>query len=172
MSREVVLAISAVSAIYLACAVSVFSDPAQKDDLVITRLALAAMLSLGISFVYFVGKLYCSYWLKLSGKSKILQLVETVIVPFVPTAMVPGLSRAFEGRQWTKLSVFILLFVVLMDLPRAYRAAIAHCFPEPKFGDRILFLEFPPKERVDLLPMDVALAALVGFLFYRYFEWH
>jgi len=172
MSREVVVAISAITAVYAACAISVFSDPAQKDDLVIARLALAAILSFIVSFVYLVGKLYCSYWLKLSGKSKILQLVETVIIPFVATAMVPGLSRALESRQWTKLSVFILLFVVLMDLPRAYRVAIAHWFPESKFGDRILFLEFPPKERVDLLPMDVALAALVGYLFYRYFEWH
>jgi len=39
MSREVVLAISAVSAIYLACAISAFSDPAQENDLVTTRLA-------------------------------------------------------------------------------------------------------------------------------------
>ena len=170
MSREAALAISAVSAVYLACAVSVFSDPTQKDDLVITRLALAAILSFAISFAYFVGKLYCSYWLKLSGKSKILQLVETVVVPFVPTAMVPGLSRAWEGRQWNKLSVFILLFVILMDLPRAYRAAIAHWFPEPKFGDRILFLQFPPRERVDMLPMDIALVALVAYLFYRHFD--
>jgi len=165
-----VAAIFAVTTIYLACAVSVFSDPIQKDDLVITRLALAAILSFAISFAYFIGKLYCSYWLKLSGKSKILQLVETLIVPLVPTAMVPGLSRAWEGRQWTKLSVFILLFVVLMDLTRAYRAAIAHWFPEPKFGDRILFLQFPPKDRVDMLPMDIALAALIVYLFYRHFD--
>src|SRR6267378_4032994 len=170
MNREIVLAISAVSAIYLACAVSVFSDPAQKDDLVIARLGLAAILSFIVSLVYLVGKLYCSYWLKLSGKSKILQLVETVIIPFVATAMVPGLSRALESRQWTKLSVFILLFVVLMDPPRAYRVAIAHWFPESKFGDRILFLEFPPKERVDLLPMDIALVAFVAYLFYRHFD--
>jgi hypothetical protein len=170
MSREVVLAISAITAIYVACAVSIFSDPAQKDDLVIARLALAAIISCGISFAYFVGKLYCSYWMKLSGTSKVLQLVETVIVPLIPTAMVPGLSRAWEGRQWTKLSVFILLFVVLMDLPRAYRAAIAHWFPEPKFGDRILFLQFPPKERVDMLPMDIALVAFVAYLLYRHFD--
>ena len=45
MSREVVLANSAITAIYVACAVSIFSDPAQKDDLVIARLALAAIIS-------------------------------------------------------------------------------------------------------------------------------
>ncbi len=164
MSREVVLAISAITAIYVACAASIFTDPAQKDDLVITRLALAAILSCAISFAYFVGKLYCSYWMKLGGNSKFLQVVETVIVPLMPTAMVPGLSRAWESRQWTKLSVFILLFAILMDLPRAYRAAVAHWFPEPKFGDRILFLQFPPRQRADMLPMDIALVAFFALL--------
>ncbi len=170
MNREAVLALSAVSAIYLACAISAFSDPAQENDLVTTRLAFAAAYSLGVSLVYFLGKLYCVFWLKLSGKSKILQLVETIIVPSVATAMVPGLGRALEGREWTKLSVFIFLFVVLMDITRAYRSAVADWFPEPKFGDRILFLQFPPKDRVDMLPMDIALAALIVYLFFRHFD--
>jgi len=57
-----------------------------------------------------------------------------------------------------------------MDLPRAYRAAVAEWFPEPRFDDRFLFLQFPPKDRVDMLPMDIALAALIVYLFFRHFD--
>jgi len=168
MSREGILAASVVGFIFLACATSVFSDPAQKDDLVIARLGLAAILTGVISLVYFLGKLYCSYWLKLSGKSKILPFMETAVVPFVTTAIIPGLSRAWEGKQWTRLSVYLLLFAVLMDLPRAYRATIESWFPELRPGDRILFLQFPPRARIDMLPMDIACAALVAYLFLRH----
>jgi len=122
--------------------------------------------------VYFVGKLYCSYWLKLSGKSRIRPLVETAAVPLVTIAAVPGLGRAWEGKHWAILSVYVLLLVVLMDLPKAYRATISTWFPEPKPGDRVLFLQFPPRERVDLLPMDIVLAALVVYLFLRHFGWN
>ena len=68
------------------------------------------------------------------------------------------------------LSVFAVLFVVLMDLPGAFRRTIATWFPEPKFGDRFFLLQFPPKRRLDMLPMDSVCAALVGYLFYRHFE--
>ncbi len=61
VDRDVVAAIFAVTTIYLACAASNFSDPAQKDDLVISRLALAAVVACAIAFTYFLGKLYCLY---------------------------------------------------------------------------------------------------------------
>ncbi len=67
------------------------------------------------------------------------------------------------------LTVFTVLFIVLMDLPGLFRRAVASWFSEPRFGDRFFFLEFPPKRQLDMLPFDVAYAAFVGLLFYRYF---
>lgn len=172
MDRDVVIATSAVTVIYVACATSIFFDPTHRDDLVVTRLALAAIISLAISCTYFVGKLYCLQWAHLGGAPRLLGLVETIIVPFVTTLMVPGAARAFQNRQWPVVFVFVLLFVVLMDLPRAFRKAITTWFPEPRFGDRVFFLQFPPKQRLDMLPMDVAIFVLVGYLFFRNLEWH
>ncbi len=68
------------------------------------------------------------------------------------------------------LLVFGVLFIVLVDLPGAFRRVVATWFPEPRFRDRFFFLEFPPKRRVDMLPFDIVYAAFVAFLFYRYFE--
>jgi len=166
---EVVAAIFAVTTVYIACVASNFSDPAQRQDLVISRLALAAVVACAITFTYFVGKLYCSYWARLGGGSKARKLVETLIVPAVPTLLTPGIARAFETRQWSMLLVFAVLFIVLMDLPGAFRRTVAAWFPEPRLGDRFFFLTFPPKRRLDMLPFDITYAAFVGFLFYRYF---
>jgi hypothetical protein len=171
MDREVLAASFAVTTIYVACAASIFSDPTQKQDLVISRLALAAVVACAITFTYFLGKLYCSYWAGLGGGAMARKLVETVIVPAVPTLLTPGIGRAIETRQSILLLVFAALFIVLMDLPGAFRRTVAAWFPEPRIRDRFFFLEFPPKRRLDMLPFDVAYAAVVAFLFYRYFEW-
>lgn len=104
----------------------------------------------------------------------LLGLVETIIVPSVTTLMVPGVTRAVEAKQLGALAALVLLFIVLMDLPRAYRRVIATWFPEPRYGDRLLFLQFPPRQRADMLPMDLAMAALLGYLLYSHYQfgWH
>jgi hypothetical protein len=171
MDREAWIAVSAVAAIYVACAISVLADPAQQSQPVVTRLAMAAVITAGLSFIYFLGKLYSHQWHKLSGNSILRAVVERTLVPLVPAMFVPGLGRAMETRQWALLSVHALLFVVLMDWPRAYATVVGTWFAEPRYGDRFFYLQYPPQRRIDMLPFDIALMALLIFLFGRHFEW-
>jgi hypothetical protein len=166
-----VIASGAVALIYIACAVALFADPEYRSDPTISRLAMAAVMTAGVSFVYFLGKLYCHQWRTLSPNSLLRPLVERTIVPLVATMLVPGLARVLDARQWALLAVYVGLFIALVDLPKAYANVIGTWFAEPRYGDRFFYLEYPPKRRLDMLPFDLALLALLGYLFGRHFSW-
>jgi hypothetical protein len=44
-------------------------------------------------------------------------------------------------------------------------------FAERWYGARLFYLQYPPQRRIDMLPFDIALMALLIFLFGRHFEW-
>ena len=118
---------------------------------------------------YAPWKTYCIEWTKVTGRTIASRVVEHLLVPAIVVALLldSRLTEELHAQITMKLLV-IGLFMSLMDLDGSIRGMVSRLFPEPnETNRRFCYLQYPPKMRSDLLPMDFLLYGLTAMLFIR-----
>lgn len=124
--------------------------------------------SVVIIFITFGGlKWYCNQWKKISGESWALLVYEKIYIPFIIVA-IPFIYTYFGKVSVRNVSIFdvllaMSLFFILAD-PYGF---VGKYVEERRFfntyenSENILFLSFPPKSRIDILPIDILYNLLI-----------
>lgn len=121
---------------------------------------------------YFIGKLYCIEWGKLTkGQTGVVLFVyERLVLPFVLIFFFLG-KAPFESviNKPLYLVCVVLFFILLGDWFGIVKKNLFHWYPgASELEARKLFLTFPPASRLDMLPLDIYINGTYIFLIYKH----
>lgn len=125
------------------------------------------------SVSYAVGKIYCIEWGKLVIIEKkfdiMLFLYEKIIFPAALLFFIIGATVLPYSTPKQNLHIYgIILFFLLGDWLGVVRSTIKRWYPGiSPLEQKKLFLQFPPKSRLDMLPMDFYFNFMILFFIYK-----
>jgi len=131
-----------------------------------------SILYLTLLFVYYLlGKIYSIHWTEITGKTLLSSLTEKIIVPAVCVFSIIDIKN-FEKNIESGFFVvsLLLLAIFLVDIKSHVREFISERFQHVGIHDmRVMYLKYPPKDRADIIPMDIAFYGAMIFLLIKKF---
>lgn len=118
-----------------------------------------------VFYIFFVGfwKFYCVEWKKLSDRSFLRVVFERIWLPLVTVFLVTNTNH-YESPEENYLFflVGLALFLSLTDMGASIEIFVKGKFSNLNSTNRsILYSQYPPKLRSDLLPMDLIVNIMI-----------
>ncbi len=113
-----------------------------------------------------VWKFYCLQWKQLADQSILRVITEKVWMPFVTLFLVTDPRYFFSEKMELEIVMTgVVLLIALMDwdqsILRTVKGVLAN---RPAMDQRLLYSNYPPRKRSDMLPMDVLINTVVFFM--------
>jgi len=120
-----------------------------------TSFAEAIFLSTIIIAYYMMGKIYSNEWKKINPTSNYRLIFSFSFLP-VLTVFIFSDYGSLSSNTGLYNVLLVFLFISLMDLDGTIDRYIRNNFSEINdVNKKFCYLDYPPKQRVDILPMDV-----------------
>lgn len=120
-----------------------------------TSFAEAIFLSTIIIAYYMMGKIYSNEWKKINPTSNYRLIFSFAFLPAL-TIFIFSDYVSLSSNTGLHNILLLFLFVSLMDLDGTIDSYIRNNFSEINDANKkFCYLDYPPKQRVDILPMDV-----------------
>lgn len=116
-------------------------------------------------------KLYCARWADVARNSAMLWLLEHLVLPVLVLLIATRFhaDRFFDSLTGT--AILVACFVAFADLRGRVRDYLAKVMPHSA-AESSVYLTYPPRERMDLLPMDALYWGVITLAVVRALRWH
>lgn len=132
-------------------------------------LSLSAMQTGYVLIFYLIMKVQCIYWYEINNKSKYLSFFEYIFYPLI-SILFPVLvyknsysALSIPDNMFITFFMFSILYILLSDRKRKIHYFIksdGYLDVIEKERGGYFFLNYPPRDRVDLLPLDIIIYLL------------
>lgn len=144
----------------------VISLPNQPHDA-----AGAALVFFHFITAWGASKLYCARWADIAPRSVVLFVIERAIVPLLVISIATRFhtARFFDTSAGTLL--IVLYFLALADIRGAVRRYLSIVAPH-SLVEANVYLSYPPKNRLDLIKIDLLFWCVMAIALVRALRWH